>query len=457
MQNITILLNWFLFTVIILGSISFIITSLIEKRWRATGIMLITLIPLVGMCYIILLDILVMPAWLTFASPVFFGVLAIIFILPFGNNPPLKVKSKSNRVDERDAIFHRFYRLRPGMKEFDAYYQMHPEHKEIDEKIRAMPNLDEPGSRSYDPLTSPMNAATFDVIEKITRNVEWPSKKNKIKVTSEDITQRIKGFVHYLGADLVGVTKLNPAFVYSHVGRSPGTWGEPVELNHEYAIAIAVEMDFNMVRFAPHHASTTETSLKYFEAAKMAMIISRYIQLLGYEARAHVDGNYRVMCVPVAVDAGLGELGRLGLLITPQFGPRVRLAVVTTNIPLQCDKPITFGVQNFCGFCKKCARNCPSGAIANDDKKLWNNVEKWQSAQEPCYKFWRLQGSDCSLCIQVCPYSHPRSPMHNLVRWAIQRNGLTRRLALMADDLFYGKRPAPHKTFPKWHAPSNQT
>ena len=144
--------------------------------------------------------------------------------------------------------------------------------------------------------------------------------------------------------------------------------------------------------------------------------------------------------------------GRLGLLITPRFGPRVRLAVVTTNLPLVPDKPIHFGVQHFCEFCKKCADCCPSASIDAGEKAVHNGVEKWQSEQESCYRFWRIQGTDCAVCIRVCPYSHPGTPLHNMVRWAITRNPAARRLALLADDLFYGRRPKPDSEFPDWHA-----
>jgi len=207
-----------------------------------------------------------------------------------------------------------------------------------------------------------------------------------------------------------------------------------------------------MVRHAPDNATTTETAVKYFEAAKIAMLVARYINLLGYAARAHVDGNYRVLCAPIAADAGLGELGRLGLLITPRFGPRLRLSVVTTDLPLVQDQPIHFGVQHFCSLCKKCADCCPSASIDSGDKALCRGVEKWQSNQESCYHFWRVQGSDCSICVKVCPYSHPSTPLHNLVRWAVRRNALGRRVALWADDLFYGRRPQPCFDLPDWHA-----
>ncbi|MFH1941609.1 MAG: reductive dehalogenase, partial [bacterium] len=297
--------------------------------------------------------------------------------------------------------------------------------------------------------------SAFDALRRVTLDVEWKSEtetSESVQASSEEFTMRIKGYARYLGADLVGTTRLNPAYVYSHNARSQGKWGEPVVLNHSHAVVVGVEMNHEMIRHAPDPIATTETALKYFEAAKVAMLVAAYIRRLGYEARPHVDGNYRVMCVPVAVDAGLGELGRLGLLITPEFGPRVRLSVVTTNLPLLQDAPIVFGVQDFCDFCKKCATNCPSGSIDRGSKKVIRGVEKWQSEQDSCYRFWRRQGSDCSICVKVCPYSHSNTAVHNWVRWTIRRNRLARRLALWGDDLFYGRRPKETVPLPDWHS-----
>ena len=79
------------------------------------------------------------------------------------------------------------------------------------------------------------------------------------------------------------------------------------------------------------------------------------IRSMGYPALAHIDGNYRVVAPLVARDAGLGEIGRMGLLMTPELGPRVRLGVVTTDIPLVPD-PAGYApaVLDFCRACKKC-------------------------------------------------------------------------------------------------------
>jgi len=157
------------------------------------------------------------------------------------------------------------------------------------------------------------------------------------------------------------------------------------------------------------------------------------------------------MCVPIAADAGLGELGRIGLLVTPEFGPRVRLAVVTTDLPLDQDEPVTFGVQDFCESCMKCADICPSGSIDAGKKAIHAGVEKWQSRMDSCYRHWRTAGSDCCLCVKVCPYSHPANPLHNFIRWVIGHNPLARRLALWGDDLAYGRRPGGTYSFPDWH------
>ncbi|MBN2088000.1 reductive dehalogenase [candidate division KSB1 bacterium] len=354
----------------------------------------------------------------------------------------LKIPGTQHRIDERDALFHRFYRIQPGTPEFEAYYKSHPEKYKIDAKIRAKPQLCAINSKSYHPLISPFQLALFEVLEGITREIEWlpaPLANEPVSVSPEMITPRLKEMAAYLGADLVGTTRLNKAYIYSHIGRSPGKWGEPITLNHEYAIAIAVEMRHEMVQQAPDNPTMTETGFQYFEAAKIAMILARYINFLGYEARAHLDANYQVMCIPIAVDAGLGELGRLGLLITPQFGPRVRLSIVTTNLPLVPDSPINFGVQDFCSFCKKCAIYCPSGSISKREKKISAGVEKWQSEQENCYHFWRTQGTDCGICLEVCPYSYPNSMAHHAVRWLVRRNHFARKLAYWGDKFFYAK------------------
>jgi epoxyqueuosine reductase QueG len=130
----------------------------------------------------------------------------------------------------------------------------------------------------------------------------------------------------------------------------------------------------------------------------------------------------------------------MGYLITPTLGPRVRLGAVTTDLPLTSDTPIAFGVQDFCDKCRKCVVNCPAAAIPDGDKVWVRGVEKWLIDAERCLVYWRGAGTDCGLCMKVCPYSHPQYPAHSLIRAGIYRSAFARSLALVGDDLLYGRK-----------------
>jgi len=449
----TYVLAWIALGISTVFWVGFAITFVAERVWRGFGLALLLAFASGG----------ALAALQRFEFPgrpwVILGLLtvAVVFVLliiPRGRNQPIRIVGEQTRVDERDAVFHRFYRLQPGTPEFELYYRDHPEKLEFDNEVRSLPPLSAPHSHFYHPFTSAFQAATFTALEDITREIEWKSSplgESPVEATPEEFTHRIKGFARYLGADLVGTAKLNPAYVYSHIGRSPGPWGREIRLDHTHAVAIAVEMHHNMVEQAPGNATTTETAKQYFEAAKIAMQVARYVNFLGYEARAHIDANYRVLCIPIAVDAGLGELGRLGLLITPEFGPRVRLAVVTTDLPLAEDRPRVFGVREFCEICMKCATVCPSESVDGGKKALYAGVEKWQTRRDTCYRMWRTYGSDCNLCVKVCPYSSPGSPVHRLVRWMTTRNDFARRAALWGDRIFYGDARGAYPPLPEWH------
>jgi len=136
-------------------------------------------------------------------------------------------------------------------------------------------------------------------------------------------------------------------------------------------------------------------------------------------------------------------------LMTESLGPRVRLATVTTDMPVKYDEPTDFGAVEFCKICKKCAENCPSGAIPTGEMKETRGIRKWTTAWEKCYKYWRTVGTDCAICIRVCPYSKPDTLIHRLVRFACRQTPLARKLAKLGDDLFYGRKPR-RKRPPRW-------
>jgi len=256
-----------------------------------------------------------------------------------------------------------------------------------------------------------------------------------------------KGIIKYLGSDLCGICVLNQAYVYSHVGRGPEHYGKRIKLEHRYAIAFALEMDLGMVASAPKEPVIVETGKKYVEAAKISIIVADFIRRIGYPARAHVAGsNYQAMLSPLAWQAGLGEVGRLGILITSKYGPKARLGLITTDFPLAVDKPRKLGIQNFCQKCQKCARNCPAQAIPYEEKTEENGVMKWVLKREECYKFWRKAGTDCAVCIYVCPYGKSANVFHNFIRKMTEKSSAAQSFSVSADDFFYGRFPLRRKS-----------
>lgn len=308
------------------------------------------------------------------------------------------------RIDERDTMFARMS-YEKDSKEYHDYYKRNPDKKQIDDEFRELPNICGEGTATFHPIHSPFADAGFRFLGDIKKYVEGEVNKNKVEVTAEEITSKIKKLSKYIGAKLVGITKMQDYHYYSHRGRNPETYGNKIEKFHKYGIVFAVEMDKDMINRAPQCEEVIAVTKGYIDSAIIGMWISYYIRELGYDARNHMDGNYLVVAPLVAMDAGLGEIGRNGLLITKKYGQRVRLGVITTDMPLIVDKREEFGIKEFCKICNKCSKTCPGKAIPKDDMKMIDGKLRWQIEQEKCYGMWRRLGTDCGVCLSTCPFT----------------------------------------------------
>jgi ferredoxin len=135
-------------------------------------------------------------------------------------------------------------------------------------------------------------------------------------------------------------------------------------------------------------------------------VIAGYIRKLGFDARCPSAPSGQVQQIPLMLLAGLGELSRIGeLVLNPFIGPRSKTVVVTTDLPMECDKPIDFGLQKFCDNCFKCARECPCNAIPFGPKIMYNGYEIWKPDVENCakYRITNPKGSACGRCMKTCP------------------------------------------------------
>jgi len=268
--------------------------------------------------------------------------------------------------------------------------------------------------------------------------------------STRTITEEIKKTAKYLGADLVGVTTVKEDFVYSDnfsyedspVGVGPAVT-TPSDLKHKYIIVLGKEMSFDHIRHTlteKNQDSVAEIGKTYYELAEISCALAAYIRQLGYPARAHHLRNEQVFLVPHAIDAGLGEQGRHNYLISAKYGPRVRLAGVTTTLELNEDKPVDIGVQHFCEICRLCERNCPSQSLAAE-KALVRGYKKWPQDQESCFKFWvtSLNAYACTLCLKICPWNKPRTFVHKVSFFAASQSMVARRLLYWLAVIAYGK------------------
>ena len=251
-----------------------------------------------------------------------------------------------------------------------------------------------------------------NIVKKIGDPMPFKSKDHAAKL--------IKKIAHLYGATVVGITKLNPDWVWDRDVRGGEKGRFEVPKHWEYAIVVGVPHEWDMVLSNPAHGTSYDG---YNRARNCAGRLTAFIRGLGYPARSHhPPAMYDLILPPVSVDAGLGELGRHGFVITPETGANIRTACVTTNVPMTTDKPIEFGVKNFCRTCKVCAQLCPSGSISladTDEGMELRGYEHWHINTNSCFNYWlKAMGPlGCRLCLASCPFSRKGNYAHKLSKF----------------------------------------
>lgn len=436
-------LYWLLTGSILLFLLGASVTSFFEKEQRAAWILL-SLAALAGSLFIIPELLNLNPEYFQLPLILLISLLVLILFLPFRNRIEPNDFAGLRRFHEEDAVLSRRL-LKPGTKAYKEYYSRFPERKVPDDGARANPGLLSDEAPYYDPWTFGAARANFILTDQLHSLEEVPVAKKKISVDSKKITKFIEEWLTSSGAADVGFSQVKDYHLYSHKGRGKRA-GEEIMNDLPHAIALTVEMDHDRMKYAPAGPTVLESSEQYLRSGLLATSLALMIRDMGYRAKAHIDGNYEVICPLVAEDAGLGVIGRMGLLMTPRLGPRVRIAVVTTDIPLEYkQKHADPTPVDFCKRCRKCAVVCPAAAIPGGPMTDIEGTPRWQINSEQCYNFWTLSGTDCGRCMITCPFAHPDNWFHRFIRWGIQNNLLFRIMAVKLDDVFYGRKPPIRK------------
>jgi len=288
-----------------------------------------------------------------------------------------------------------------------------------------------------------------------------PPGVDRLEISSHEATRMVMKVAQFFGADLVGIAPLDRRWIFSHAFWSDGQHKEivfeQVETPEEtdtrmvipermrWVIVMGARMDPDIIQYTPSPLGCSETRVTYSRMGLFVAGMAEFLRGIGYHAIPSI--NCLGLNIPMAIDAGFGEQGRNGKLITPDFGPSVRICKVVTDLPLERDHPIRFGVREFCEKCNKCGEACPVGAITGGERSwdrpnISNNPGQftWHLDNELCRRYWSLgNGTNCTACVRACPFTKHPGFIHDITRTFIsnlpQLNDLWRNLD---DALGYG-------------------
>lgn len=457
------MLFWFLIAVnslLIFCSLVLFKESLIEQEKRAASIGLVASIT----NGVILTALIFIPE----TRDVITNVFVLLVIVGVGFCIPGKQNSKAlkgtlgyaikgiERLDESFSVFVRTRGLKEGSKPYEVFYGNNPELEEKDKIRRAKGLLGILGKvdKSYQPNVA-MVHASFDIPPYLGQKAKSDPHENTpiADLPPEKASKIIKKYAEHLGASMAGICEVNPAWIYSKRGEihydNWDEWGQELKDLPKYAVVFILEMDRDHVISAPHTPSVAESAMNYAKGAYVSTILARWFSHMGYRGVAEHTRNYDVILPPLAVDAGLGEVGRQGYLIAPKHGARVRVFATLTDMPLVPDKPISLGVEEFCQRCLKCAEACPSRSIPTGEMTVCRGVEKWKLDEESCFEYWARVGTDCSICMAICPFSRPDSYFHRFIRKLVAHAPLAKLIFPTIDNFIYGKKWKAKKV-PDW-------
>jgi len=268
------------------------------------------------------------------------------------------------------------------------------------------------------------------------------------------MTRHIKRVARAMGADIVAIAPSHPAFLYAgnryvQDGAAEDEYQQesPEELARKfpYIVVVTTAWDYDKLQAHRHHIGDASYHISQMKGNVILKSLEGYIRELGYTALRGVANPQGA-----GLAAGVGELGRNGMVISKQFGARIHMPdPIMTDLPLVADEPVDIGVEEFCKICRKCAITCPTNSIVFDDKVVHNGIQKYKIKWETCYRlrpFVADHWGSCLTCVTVCPYTKPNVWWRSLAVWALHttpppaRPPLVRALKWM-DDRFWGTVP----------------
>ncbi len=211
-------------------------------------------------------------------------------------------------------------------------------------------------------------------------------------IIGKDVTEEIRRKAKSLGFGEVGFTKYDRKYTY----KSKKGW-----VKFEHAICLALEQDYWQTQTIPSMEAEFAHFGTYEEEGAYAIELAEYIRSLGYRAQIHSPNDNSAAYIPMFVEAGLGQLGANGQLLSPHFGSRSRLMIISTDAVVTYDEPVDYGLHKFCEICQVCVNRCPGRALVKE-KVWWRGAEKHKLMYDRCRPVMATY-EGCGVCMLVCP------------------------------------------------------
>jgi len=269
------------------------------------------------------------------------------------------------------------------------------------------------------------------------------------------MSRHIKCLGYFLGADMIGIARLPPSAVYTH-----DMQGRPMEAPYKYAIAfIARKHDPTISASNGWEEIVDPASFQtYQRLALQTEVTANYLRRLGYEAEASNMSRYLTLMPQIVLEAGLGEVSRMGIILNPFLGCNFKAACVLTNLELETDGYVDFGLQQYCSNCSICSEQCPAGAITRGEKTLYNGYYTWKLNSKACSNFDVLnkEGCVCGRCTKVCPWHRPNTEPRDFADWDGSLEMLHQGVNRQRERLIAGNFVDPTEATDKWWFPLDE-
>ena len=244
-------------------------------------------------------------------------------------------------------------------------------------------------------LINPFRVYWLNLVNRwMLRRADGPIARERQKVQDpQAMAGAIKAKAVEFGAGAAGIAPVTEKALY-----------KDYDVDYPNAVVVLMPMDSEEMAFVTSNRAGTETMRAYMEITRTVIALAEHIRGMGWRARAYAEAA-DILHIPLAIDAGLGQLGKHGSLICREFGSSMRIASVLTDLPLAHDKPVDIAVDDLCMGCRRCTIDCPVDAIS-DSKQMVRGVEKWYVDFDKCAPYF-THTVGCGICIEVCPWTIP--------------------------------------------------